>query len=645
MARRGMMIAGALLALLVVVGGLVVTTEGVRLLTLGRVLLWYGPDEAARAWEAYTHPHALRDVLAVNSHGRLGGWPRVRWLLWKDRLATLREPLWRHKEMAWALGLGGGALLLVLLRASWGLLGWVWFLVRGIGRLTPGTSAGSARWATAREARRDYSPRWPVLRRLGVLRREPPFVIGRVGGRRLWLSGKRQGLNILALGVPGEGKTAATVIPGLLRETGALSVFSSDPKGECWAVAGRVLAARGYTVRRLDFLDPTGAGAHYNPLAHLHTPDDALVFAQGWIFATREQGEEGGSAEFWDGTAALMIVAGALHLNHIYRERTGQAAPLAALPALFSGDSYEALEETLLHSPCQDAQDAARGFLVGLKMHGKLGGAVLVGLVVNFTALANPAIAATTATDDLDFTAMGRTDTAPLAVFVILTPHKETVLCPLTSCLFMQMFAALMDEGNTRPRNMLARPVMGYLDEIGTVARIRGLPDDLARLRAAGVGMLLACQDTIQLDRLYTPEGRRTITTTCQTHLVFSGVGQEDVAWVSQRLGTTTVVGGGASAGRNREQLLVGQGGHNRAEVGRPLMFPEEIQQLPEGWLIANALHARPVLVRALPWFKDRALRRLVARQTKRAAVITAAAAQQQPQPLQPAQPVRDTTG
>jgi len=74
-------------------------------------------------------------------------------------------------------------------------------------------------------------------------------------------------------------------------------------------------------------------------------------------------------------------------------------------------------------------------------------------------------------------------------------------------------------------------------------------------------------------------------------------------------------------------------------------MFPEEIQQLPEGWLIANALHARPVLVRALPWFKDRALRRLVARQTKRAAVITAPAAQQQPQPLQPAQPVRDTTG
>ncbi len=611
MARRGMMTIG-LLALLVGVVGVVAMTEGARLLLSARVLLWYGPDNAARAWESYMRPHGIRDAVTGHTRG-------VRWLLWKDRLADVREPLWRRKEMDRALLLGGSALALGLLRLSWGIWGWLWFLVRGVGRLTPGTSAGSARWATAREARRMYGPRFPLLRRLGVLRREPPFVVGRVGKRLLWLSGERQNLNVLALGVPGEGKTAATVIPGLLRETGERSVYSADPKGECWTVTAPVLAARGYSTRRLDFLDPTDTGAHYNPLAHVRTPDEALVFAQGWIFATRGQGEEGGSAAFWDDTASLMIVAGVLHLNHIYRERTGQAAPLAALPALFSGDDYEALEEALLHSPCQDAQDAARGFLVGLKMHGKLGGAVLVGLVVKFTMLANPAIAAATARDDLDFTAMGRTDTAPLALFVILTPHKEAVLCPLTSCLFLQMFAELMAEANTRPRNKLARPVMGYLDEIGTVARIRGLPDDLARLRAASVGMLLACQDTIQLDTLYTPAGRRTITTTCQTHIIFAGIGQEDARWVSERLGTSTVVGRGASAGRNREQLLVGQGGYNRAEVGRPLMFPEEIQQLPQGWLILNGYHARPVLVRSTPWYRSRALRRLVDKSRARA--------------------------
>ena len=147
MARRGM-IAAFLLALVVVAGGLVVMTEGARLLLFARVLLWYGPDNAARAWEAYMRPHALRGLITMGSDHRLEGWPQVRWLLWKDRLAALREPLWRRKEMAWALGLGGGALLLALLRLLGGVLGWLWFLLRGVGRLTAGTTAGSARWAT-----------------------------------------------------------------------------------------------------------------------------------------------------------------------------------------------------------------------------------------------------------------------------------------------------------------------------------------------------------------------------------------------------------------------------------------------------------------------------------------------------------------
>ncbi len=248
MARRGMIAIG-LLALLVVAGGVVMMTEGARLLLAARVLVWYGPDNAARAWETYTRPGMLRHALALGSDHRIAGWPRVRWLLWKDRLAALREPVWRRKEMAWALGLGGGLIVLALLRATRGLLGALWFLLRGVGRLTPGTTAGSARWATAAEARRMYGPRWTLLRRMGLLAREAPFVVGRVGRHTLSLSARRQNLNILALGVPGEGKTAATVIPGLLREgergRTRRSLIVADPKGENYKTAGAVLAGAG----------------------------------------------------------------------------------------------------------------------------------------------------------------------------------------------------------------------------------------------------------------------------------------------------------------------------------------------------------------------------------------------------------------
>jgi len=39
--------------------------------------------------------------------------------------------------------------------------------------------------------------------------------------------------------------------------------------------------------------------------------------------------------------------------------------------------------------------------------------------------------------------------------------------------------------------------------------------------------------------------------------------------------------------------------------------------------MILNGLHARPALVRALPWYKQRALRRLVKRAQRRARVQT----------------------
>jgi len=639
MTRRGMIALG-LLTLLVVVGGVVMMTEGARLLLTARVLLWYGPDNAARAWETYTRPGMLRHALAVGPDHRIAGWPRVRWLLWKDRLATLREPLWRRKEMAWALGLGGGFIVLALLRAAWGLLKAGWFLLRGVGRLTPGTTAGSARWATPAEASRAYGPRWRRLRRLGILRPEPPFVVGRVGRRAISLSAKRQGLNVLALGVPGEGKSADLIIPNLQREgrrgRPRRGLVVSDPKGECYVASGAALAALGYTVRRLDFYDATDTGARYNPLAHCHTASEALIFARAWIRNTRGQGEVGASAEFWDSTVALLLQAAILHLNHTYRARGAQAAPLARLLALFNVEDFALLKTELLTSPCPEAVEAVRGFLGGTDKNERLGGSILVGLLVKFAVLNDPAVARTTARDDLPFSGVGDPATAPLALFVILTPGMEEVLQPLTGCLFMQLFDELVAAANARPGQALGRRVFCYLDEIGTVGVIAGLPRRLATLRSAGVGLLLAAQDTIQLDTLYTPEGRRLITSTCQVHIIFGGVGQEDAAWVSSRLGTATVVGKTANAGRQRGQVLVGQGGYGKGETGRPLMTPEEIQQLPEGWMILNGLHARPALVRALPWYKQRALRRLVKRAQTRQATVAPSVPIDEPIPVEP---------
>ena len=621
--RQRRMIAGALVALLAANAALVTMTQGARLLRAGQAIVWWIPDNAARAWEMYARPHGLHGL--ISGHGPTP----VHWLTWHERLRDLSEPVARQKDMGWVL-LGLGALVaLVAARGLVALAPTVWFLVRGVGRLTPGTAAGSASFAGARTARRLYGPHFPLLRRLGLLRREPPFIVGTCGRRVISLSARRQGLNVLGLGVPGEGKSLLT-INNLLHEGAGgrprCSLLVADPKGENHDAAGAVLAARGYRVHRLDFFDAAGPG--FNPLAHLWTASDALKFARSWIVNTRGQGEEGGAA-FWSDTVALFLQAAILHLNHRARQGRGPqgAAPLAELAHLFNAQEWDELKDTLRTSPCQEAADAMKGFLAALGMNERLGGSILVGLIVKFAVLNDPSIARVTAHDDLAVATWGDPDAgAPTALFLVLTPGMEDVLRPLTGALCEQAFDELVSTANARPRKALARGVFCWLDEIGTVGVIAGLPRRLATLRSAGVGMALMCQDTIQLDALYGPEGRRLITTTCQCHVIFAGIGQEDAAWVSARLGTATVVGRSANAGRQRSQMLVGQGGYTRGEVGRPLMTPEEIQQMPERSIILAGLHARPVLVRSILWYKSRALRRLVAR-SKTAAVVESAPA------------------
>jgi len=462
--RQRRMIVGALFALLAAGAALVTMTQGARLLRAGQATVWWIPDNVARAWEVYARPHAFHGL--VTGHGPAP----VHWLAWHERLRDLSEPVARQKDMGWVL-LGMGVLaLLVAVRGLVALAPTVWFLVRGVGRLTPGTAAGSAGFAGARAARRSYGPRFPLLRRLGLLRREPPFIVGTCGRGPLTgvisLSARRQGLNVLGLGVPGEGKSLLT-INNLLHEgaTGRprRSLLVADPKGENHDAAGAVLAARGYRVHRLDFFDAEGPG--YNPLAHIWSAADALKFARSWIVNTRGQGEEGGAA-FWSDTVALFLQAAILHLNHRARQERGPqaAAPLAELAHLFNAQEWQELKDTLRDSPCQEAADAMKGFLAALGMNERLGGSILVGLIVKFAVLNDAAIARVTAHDDLAVATWGEPQAGPpTALFMILTPGMEDVLRPLTGALCEQAFDELVVTANARPRKALARGVFCWL--------------------------------------------------------------------------------------------------------------------------------------------------------------------------------------
>jgi len=140
------------------------------------------------------------------------------WAAWTrdidGRYAWLHTPA--HGGLGWAI------LVEVLLPlVPIGAISWRvgWFLYTRPRPLTPSTAHGSARYMTRAEMQK--------LPYTGG-----PFLLGERGGVSAALDWTKQVLNILLVGPPNTGKSAALIIANLRRERGARSVVAIDLKNE-----------------------------------------------------------------------------------------------------------------------------------------------------------------------------------------------------------------------------------------------------------------------------------------------------------------------------------------------------------------------------------------------------------------------------
>jgi len=165
----------------------------------------------------------------------------------------------------------------------------------------PGTSHGSARWATAAE-----------VRALRPRRAGGDLVVGEVGRWRPRPVAIPEGQlyeHTLLVAPNGTGKTAGLIVPNLLAEAGRRSLVIADAKGELAKLTGAHLrdVLGDDRVRVLDFLDPA-LSVGYNPLAYVTDAASAALFAEAWVANTGTSKEA-----FWDNAARTLIGAAALH--------------------------------------------------------------------------------------------------------------------------------------------------------------------------------------------------------------------------------------------------------------------------------------------------------------------------------------------
>lgn len=452
---------------------------------------------------------------------------------------------------------------------------------------------GSSRFATRGETRSYRFPAWWKRwyeRRQGHVP-QSWFVVGRYKGLTIALSEKQQESNVFIVGPIGQGKSTGLIIPAILGEKGNRSLVITDPKGELLAITGGAVAEHHQVV----VFSPTTPSRSqcYNPLALIHTFEDAQDFAQCWVANTGRS-----SDSFWMNTAVLLIIAIVLHLR-----ATEPDAPFARLGDFIMGNSFEGVKDSLTSSPSRIARKTAAKFLENVSMNERLAGSIMTDLINRFLLLQSPEIQQVTAQHEIDINAMVDRPTA----LYLSVPHSAAKRCyPLTACMMMQLFSTLEKRAEQSPGGALPRGVVCYMDEFANLGSILHMGEYVTTIRSKRVALVLAIQNFSQLQDIYGEKEADTILANCITKLVLPGAGQTEVEYFSRRIGETTV----STYSHNQSANDRGESeGWTQGETGRRLMTPDEIRRMAKGSILMLTDVLAPLLIKNTPYYRDRALR------------------------------------
>lgn len=464
-----------------------------------------------------------------------------------------------------------------------------------------GTSHGSARWGTLRDAIK------AGLRYRGYLE------LGTLEGKRLWKN--HEGAAVI-ISPPGGGKTSSLVMPQLLREQrdehgDPMSIVVLDVSGEIQSVSARRQRELGREVasivphyaRLSEEMGVEITDRGFNPLAVLsdageEAKDLAWRLAQAVL---PDDPKASGSSKYFNTAAQRML----LFLN-LYMAYRGEPS-LAEARRLAMG-SAEAWDLVFAEAMTTDAYGGTLAQLATRFNDTRVSENEWTGIINTvLTSLEifddfGPIGRSTSVRDGFDFGKLK--DGPPTTVFLTLPPeymvsHGAWLNVVLTAGIEQMM------------RVRTNRKVLLLLDEIMSTGL--ALPEIfriVAVGRKYGLVPVLYLQSYNQVSSIYGESRTHELFSMCEL-VMSSGVrDRETCRWLSQLTGTRTI----GQTTHNVRPDLTGSGGpdysSSKGAHGRPLLLPEEVRELPEHKALTFFKNAPPFLLDTTPYFRNPKLRR-----------------------------------
>ncbi|WP_454289667.1 type IV secretory system conjugative DNA transfer family protein [Rhizobium arsenicireducens] len=402
--------------------------------------------------------------------------------------------------------------------------------------------------------------------------------------------------HLLTMAPTRTGKGVGTIIPNLL--TADRSVICIDPKGENAKIAGRARQTFG----PVHVLDPFGVSgqpsAAFNPLdmldpASLDVAEDASTLADALVFD--EPGMAGEA--HWNEEAKALIGGMILHIA-VTEPRDRRTLATLRENLTLAPEAFTALLKDM------QASTAASG-LVARAANRHLGksdreaAGVLSAAQRHTHFLDSPRMAAVLARSDFRFADLKSRN---VSVFLVLPPDR---LSTYSRWLRLLVTQSLLEMARTPGRP--AVPVLYLLDEFASLGHLAPVERAMGLMAGYGVQLWPILQDVHQLRATY---GQRagTFLSNAGVLQVFGVNDHESARLVSDMLGQSTVVFESMGRALNSEKTGISYG---EQHVGRPLLTPDEVRNMPQNIELLFLAGQRPILAGKLAYYADSEFRGL----------------------------------
>lgn len=402
------------------------------------------------------------------------------------------------------------------------------------------------------------------------------LIVGYNHKKKIKISEKVACEHLAVIGPTGCGKTAGYFIPNLLDLPDGVSVVATDPKGEIAKVTGDTLEKRGWDVCIVSLEEDSISDKYYayNPLAVTRNETELSELSEIILLNGYNSMGQGGDIQWvnfsqplWEaaliaekrrseigGDVPTITNAGKVITNYTEDERR----------ELFSLLGGSALERYAAYSQSIESPETAASIR-----------AVLTSSIKLFS---RPDVNRLTGTKNV-FKPLSLRK-RPTALFIQFPERKATLLKPLSATLYWQILEHLSVSAE--------RPVFFMLDEFPNLGQIPGFSQVAATMRSRRISITIGLQGVEQLSREYSIEEQYDILNNMKTKILFPGSTGQSGNHISEMSGETTM----KTRGIEKEKSLIAS---------------DELRRLPDGYVLILAHNLNPIVLRNIPYYKDKA--------------------------------------